>query len=201
MASVAVAYPGALHARDVAARSRDSLDRALAHDAELTIASVADDAAILGAFQRAGEVHADCTLFRRGSGGAAVRVGPGTLWVSLALARVDALVACTPDRIMNRHVRPLLRALTKSGALAHYFGKDWISVAHRPAASCGFSHDRGSGRCMFEAFVALSTPFALGPRGSFDGKEPATLAELTGKTFDPARVARAIGDAYAPGAP
>ncbi len=194
MVTRGVAYLGALAPRDIAARSRAELDRPLTYDAELTIARVSSEAVLLGAFQRGHDVSVESALYRRGSGGAAVRVGPGTLWVSLALKQPGY----EPGKILNRHVRPLLRALTKVGATAHYFGRDWISVAHRPAALAGFSHDSATGRTAFEAFVAVATPFALGPRASFLGKVPATLEELVGKSIDMDRVAKAIRDAYAP---
>ncbi len=75
-------------------------------------------------------------------------------------------------------MRPLLRALTKAGAPAHYFGRDWISVAHRPVGWVGFGHLRASARTVVEAIIALDTPFDVYARASFDGKTPATLAEL-----------------------
>jgi hypothetical protein len=138
-------------------------------------------------------------VHRRGSGGPTVAVGPGTLYVSLALAHPSALTACDARRLVNRYVRPLLRALTKSGAQAHYFGRDWMSVMHRPAAWIGFAHDAGSGRALVEAFIAVSTPFAFGtrPRASFLGKEPGTLEGIMGRTFDLDAVASAVVDAYA----
>ncbi len=200
MGAAAVACPGALPPAEIAARSRGALDRPLTRDVELTIAHASAEAVLLGAFGRAapGEIGAERTLLRRGSGGAAVRIGPGTLWVSLTLANLDALVPCAPDKILNRHVRPLLRALGRVGALAHYFGRDWLSVAHRPAAAVGFAHDRASGRLHVEAFVAVSTPFALGPRASFLGKESGTLDALVGRPISMDRLAREIVEAYAP---
>src|SRR5687768_9693945 len=103
----------------------------IARAAELVIATPAEEAILLGAFQRSSEVdsfYQSLPLYRRGSGGAAARIGPGTVWLRLALKRPDALVDATAPRLMNRYVRPLLRALTKMGAHAHYFDRDWISV-------------------------------------------------------------------------
>src|SRR5262245_15360701 len=131
MSTIGVAQLGTLAPREIAACSRAALDRALAHDAELVIARASSDAVLLGAFQRGTEVDTPLAVFRRGSGGAALRVGEGTLWVSLALARPSALVACENAKIVNRYVRPLLREITKLGAPARYFGRDWISVAQR----------------------------------------------------------------------
>jgi hypothetical protein len=89
-----------------------------------------------------------------------------------------------------------LRALTRVGALAHFFGRDWISVQHRPAAWVGFAHDATTRRTLFEAFVALRTPFHLGPRSSFLSKTPGTLDEIVGRAMEPERLVEAIVDAY-----
>ncbi len=206
MPTAGLAVPGALPPAEIAARSREALDRPLAHDVELTIAHATGEAVLLGAFQRVGArdgKDVKYTFHRRGSGGAAFFVGPGTLWVSLALATLDALGPCPPDKILNRHVRPLLRALRRCGALAHYFGRDWVSVAHRPAAAIGFAHDRASGRTHVEAFVAVSTPFVRtedAGRASFLGKAPGTLEELTGKPLAMDRLSSAVAEAFVPDA-
>jgi len=190
----------------VAAHSRTALDRPLAHPGELWVAVVRDEARILGAFQRARSVDrpvegtgldevAPAAQFRRGSGGPAVRVGPGTVHVALALAHPGALTASDAKRIVNRSVRPLLRALTKVGALAHFFGRDWVSVHHRPAAWVGFAHDAATRRTLFEAFVAVRTPFARA-RPSFLGKEPGSLDAIVGGAISPQRLVDAILHAY-----
>jgi hypothetical protein len=184
-------------AADIGAHSRAMLDRPLGTDtAELWVATAADDAVMVGAFQRGAGIEADCPLVRRGSGGPAVRLGAATVHVALALGHPSALIACAENTIVNRYVRPLLRALTKVASLAHFFGSDWISVAHRPVAWVGFAHDATTRRSAFEAFVALRTPFALAPRPSFRGKPHATLEEVTGKQIDPAGLADAIVDSY-----
>jgi hypothetical protein len=121
--------------------------------------------------------------------------------VALALAHPGALVPCDEKRIVNRAVRPLLRALTRAGHMAHYFGRDWVAVAHRPVAWVGFAHDASTRRTLFEGFVAVRTPFAIAERASFLGKPHATL-ETAGapggaRAVDSARIAGAIADAYA----
>ncbi len=191
-----------LPARDLGAHSLRALDRRLACPGELWVAVAADRATVLGAFQRAenGTVGGAGPAVRRGSGGPAVLVGPGTVHVALALASPGAIVPCDEKRIVNRAVRPLLKALTKAvgrpGVVAHYFGRDWVSVGHRPAAWVGFGHDAGTRRTLFEAFVAVSTPFSEGPRPSLLDKAPATLEELAGAPIAPERVAEAILQAY-----
>jgi hypothetical protein len=94
-------------------------------------------------------------------------------------------------------VRPLLRALTRTGSQAHYFGRDWVSVAHRPAAWVGFAHDATTRRTLLEAFVAVRTPFATRARASFLGKPAGTLESIGGRPVDPERVALAVVEAYA----
>lgn len=123
-------------------------------------------------------------------------VSGGTVHVALALAHPGALTSCDERRIVNRAVRPLLRALTKTGSLAHFFGRDWVSVEQRPAAWVGFAHDSTTRRTLFEAFVAVRTPFANRDRESFLGKTPGALESIAGHPVDPFRVADAIVDAY-----
>jgi hypothetical protein len=190
---------GERSADDIAAVSRSSMDRPLAAPAELWVAVASDDAVLVGAFQRAADFPSDWRLVRRGSGGPEVRLGPGTLHVALAMASPGALVSGDETRIVNRAVRPLLRALTKTGSLAHYFGRDWISVARRPVGWVGFAHDATSQRTLFEAFVGVLTPFATGPRASFLGKPVATLDSLRPRPAGLAqahRLADAVIEAY-----
>ncbi len=185
MASIRAQVREGLSTLELAARSRSALDRPLLHPAELLVAVPSDEALALGAFQRACEVgdggETERALVRRGSGGGEARVGSGSLWLQLALAESSALVACPPERLLNRHVRPLLRAITRAGVLAHYFERDWVSGAKRPVAAIAFAHDATSGRAFVEAIVAVTTPFAVRTRASTMGKEPATLAELGAK--------------------
>jgi hypothetical protein len=195
---------GVLRLEGAATRLADAscraLDRPLAHDGELLLATLSDEAVVLGALQRASELGAaddgTATLLRRGSGGAEARVGAGSLWMQLALSRSDALVRCEPSRLLNRYVRPLLRALTKVGALAHYFDRDWISAGKRPVAMIALAHDAASGRALVEAIIAVRTPFAVRARSSYLGKEPATLADI-GAVVELARLGDAIAQAYA----
>jgi hypothetical protein len=181
---------GHLSPAEAAHVSRTSLDRPLAAGAELLVAEVRGAATVRGAFQRGGGV-------RRGSGGPEVLADTGTVWVALALARSGELTPCPAARLVNRYVRPLLRAIGKLGAPAHYFGRDWVSVQHRPAAFVGFAHDASSGRALFEAIVAVSAPFAPSPRPSFLGKEPGTLAGLLGRPVEASRLVDVIVESYA----
>jgi hypothetical protein len=87
-------------------------------------------------------------------------------------------------------VRPLLAAITKAAAPARYFGRDWISVAHRPVALVAYGHDATTQRTTFEAIVACRAPLGVGARASYLGKEPATL------DLDPGLLGGAIAEAY-----
>jgi hypothetical protein len=189
-------------AAELAAISRTALDRPLVHSAELVIAVPSDEALVLGAMQRLSELGdaIDPKVFvtRRGSGGAEAQVGPGTVWMQLALASPSALVACEADRLLNRYVRPLLRALAKVGALAHYYDRDWVTASKMPVAAVAFAHDAGTGRALVEAFVAVDTPFAIRNRKSFLGKPARTLRSVgIDAEVDVGRVADAVIDAYA----
>lgn len=179
---------------ELSSRSWSAIDAELRAPASLDVSIIAESGSILGAFQRSCDDPR--ASFVRASGGSSLSVAEGTIHVALALATHDALVSCTREQILNRYVRPLLRALTKVGALAHYFGRDWISVLHRPAAFVGFAHDAASARTSFEAFVGVREPLWTEVRASHAGKSPASLEELTGKALEPERVAAAIEQAY-----
>jgi len=187
----------------IAAYSRAALDRPLQCSAELWVTVAQSDATIVGAFQRADGLPEGHALLRRGSGGPEVMVGAGTVHVALALAHPGALVPCDEKRIVNRSVRPLLRALTKvlgqKGA-AYYFGRDWVSVGKRPAAWVGFAHDSTTRRTFFEAFIAVRLPFARTQRPSFLGRPHGTLESIVERAVEPADIATAVADAYAAGA-
>lgn len=158
---IGIIRAGELAAGQLAAHSRASLDRPLRAPAELMVATASDAALALGAFQRGAGKPDAVPLVRRGSGGPEVLVAPGTLHVLLAMESPDALVPCDERRIVNRAVRPLLRALTRVGHAAHFFGRDEIVVAHRPVAWVGFAHDAGSRRTTFEALVHVQDPRLL----------------------------------------
>ncbi len=174
----------------LAARSAAALDRPLVGVAEVFVGSASDEGVVVGAFD-----HARSGV-RRGSGGAPVRIGPGSVWLQVALARADALVAADAPRLVNRYVRPLLQALTKIGATAHYFGRDWVSATKRPVAFVGFAHDATTGRCLVEAVVAVSTPFADARWSSFRDVEPVTVADVAPRA-GVAQVTEAIVLSYA----
>ncbi len=182
---------------EIAARSRAGLDRPLDYDAEFEVAIAEDSVRLVGAFQRIVTPPQRLTA-RRGSGGPELSLEKGTVHVGLALRHPGALVPCEPARIVNRLVRPLLRALTRCGHVARYFGRDWISVSGSPVGWVGFAHDAETRRTFFEALIAVTETFAdAGP--SFLGKIPGTLEAAAGKAVDSWRVAGAIVEAYSEG--
>jgi hypothetical protein len=186
---------GTIAPREIAAAGSHAIDGVLAGDAELSVHSLSGEALVLGAFQRATANDAR-PLVRRVSGGPSVAVGKGTIYLVLSLSQSQALTSCDAPKLVNRYVRPLLRALTKLGATAHYFGRDWVSVMHRPAGEVVFAHDAETGRSVVEAFIAVSTPFERAPRASFLGKEPGTLETITGRRFEMEKLIDGIVGAY-----
>lgn len=199
MASIGMTVRHGLGVAELSAMSRGALDRPLLHDAELLVVVPSEEGILFGAHQRVTEVAAalrTLPLHRRGSGGGETRVGPGTIWLQLALSNSSALVPCPPDRLINRHVRPLLRAITKAGVLVHYFERDWVSGEKRPVAQISFAHDASTGRALVEALIAVTTPFAMRPRSSLMGKAQATLREL-GMRSDAAALSEMIVASYA----
>jgi hypothetical protein len=185
-----VVRPGEQGLGALAARSRAALDATLREPGELWVAVASEPGVLLGAFQRTQGLQGQGLLRRRGSGGPEVRVAPGSVHVLLSLASPAALVPCDEKRIVNRHVRPLLRALTRTGHLAHYFGRDWVSVAGQPVAWVGFAHDATTRRTVFEALVAIGAPFAVRPRESLRGKDAGVV------DVEPSRLVDAIVEAY-----
>jgi len=180
--------------------------------AQYGVFSVPQAAFVLGAFQRAASALnlprlADLPLpvRRRASGGPALRVGPGTLHVLVTLPTVATLTPGDAPRLVNRHVRPLLRALTRVGHKpAHFLGRDWVSIDRVPVAWVGFAHHAGSGHAAFEAFVAVTHSVALPsvddgyPARSLleHPKTPTTLQALTSQPLSVELVADAIRAAY-----
>lgn len=139
----------------------------------------AEEMVLLGAFQRSGDVKTILPQRRRSSGGAAVRVGPGTVWFQEPFSEIE------PDKILNRAVRPLLAWLTKKTSRPiRYFGRDWIAVDGRPVGIVSFSYESKSGRGLFEAFVSARTLVTTGPRASYRDKEPMTLDVDPAKLVD-----------------
>jgi hypothetical protein len=118
------------------------------------------------------------------------------VYVALVLASASAVVAdADPERIVNRHVRPLLSALTKLGVPSMYGGRDFIASRKSPIAWVSFQHSADTARAAFEAIVGVETPIASLPRRSFLDRAPKNLREL-GCVCDSSVVAEKIAASY-----
>jgi hypothetical protein len=171
-------------------------------------------AVVLGQHQRAPRVldvagcrAAGVPVFRRATPGTAAFLGRRALVLSLALPHVAALFPDASHRtLLNRNVRPFLRGFTAAGALAHYFGRDVVSIRKRPAALLAF--DAGDdGAVLIEVIAGFDQPFALPAElasdeeraapGRFGGHAPVALAEVLPPGTEPGTVARCVADALA----
>jgi hypothetical protein len=162
--------------------------------AVLAASIVTGPVVILGAMQRAGRVvdvhackEAGVRVLRRTTTGTAAWMGGTGLVLALALPHVASIATDATDRtLLNRNVRPFLRAFTRVGAMAHYFGREWISLRKRPAALLGFDVTR-KGAVLIEMLVGLDQSIALPIElttieeravNRFQGKTPASLHEV-----------------------
>jgi hypothetical protein len=173
------------------------LERAAAEGApQMTASVVRGPAVVLGAGQRAGRVvdlpacaRAGTAVLRRSTAGTAAFVGERAIVWTLALPHVAALAPdATARTLLNRNVRGFLKGLSRAGAIAHYFGREWISVRQRPAALLGFEMTR-EGATLIEVFAGLERSIAIPEALSTSderavdrwlGKSPAGLAEVMG---------------------
>jgi hypothetical protein len=207
---------GAVSVGEALALGPALLARAAADRIPVLAASVVfGPAIVLGAMQRAGRVvllpacaEAGVTVFRRATTGTAAYVGGlGIVW-SLALPHVASLAPdATPRTLLNRNVRGFLKGLGQVGALAHYFGREWIAVRRRPAAILGFDVTR-EGAVLLDVLAGVDTPIAVPEALAADderavdrwrGAEPIALGEVV--RADPHDVARSVMDAVASRAP
>lgn len=158
-------------------------------------ATLRGEAWLLGIHQHAGQVlpgrepgsagGAPAVVLRRATGGVAVRAGAGITYIALALRDRSSLMPCPPARILNRNVRGALAGFRQAGIIAHYFGRDFLSIDARPAAWVGWAA-RTDGRVLIELFVCESSSCFIAPRelgypalasAPFRGKEPWTLEQ------------------------
>ena len=152
------------------------------------------DVWVLGAHQHVGQVlptpqmlHGNATppLLRRSTGGVMLRASEGIVYAALALRDRNALMPCPRSRILNRNVRGALQGLRTAGIVAHYFGRDFLSVDARPAAYVSWGA-RADGRVLLEFFLCDTHTCFISPRelgyparkdDPFRGKEAWTLEQ------------------------
>ena len=160
------------------------------------------DVWVLGAHQHVGQVlpapqalpgNATPPLVRRSSGGVMLRASEGIVYVALALRDRNALMPCPRARILNRNVRGALQGLRSAGIVAHYFGRDFLSVDARPAAYVGWA-SRLDGRVLLEFFLCDTHSCFVSGRelgyparkdDPFRGKEAWTLEQAYFQTHHP----------------
>jgi hypothetical protein len=80
-----------------------------------------------------------------------VLAGEGVSYVALALHDRSTLMACPPQRLLNRNVRGALQGLRLLGVPANYFGRDFLSFEARPAVHVSWDDDE---RVLLELFVS-----------------------------------------------
>jgi hypothetical protein len=127
-----------------------------------------------------------------------VRARPGTAGVLLAVPPGGWPERLAGDRLLNRCVRGLLRALPRAGATggAFYFGRDFVVSQHRHVATVSQDGARG-GTLLFEAIVAATAPLAV-PAAYPEHPDPRAPGPPPGDLGDPGfeRLAAAIVDGY-----
>ena len=184
-----------------------------AAEGTLTVAPLVGEGVALGAFQRARSTldlakleGSGLSLVRRATGGPALRVGRGQIHLSLSLSRPEAFGGVAdPNRALNRHVRPLLRALEAIGKPTTFGGRDILLMGASPIAWVGLGHRVADRSTTLEAIVSVRTPFglptdldlaygAIAPR--FLGRAPSTLEGVLGREIDASAVVSAIVAAY-----
>jgi len=170
-------------------------------------------AVLLGLHQRAARVldvaacqRANVRVFRRATAGTAAFAGKRALVFSLALPQVAALFPDASFRtLLNRNVRPFLKGFSAAGALAHYFGREWVSLRKRPGAVLGFDVAE-DGAVLIEVIAGFDESIEIPPAftgehersiARYTGHAPTSLAELLRPGAPPDSLARAVADAFA----
>lgn len=135
---------------------------------------------VLGARQRPAAVLSSGPWIHRATTGAEAHIAGAAVWWSLALPSVRTLFPdATTDTLLNRNVRGFLRGFTACGALAHFFGRDVISVRHRTGAILGYDV-LDDGRVLLDVIAGWTDALSL-PDGSRaelrrDGPRPEGVA-------------------------
>lgn len=182
-ASASIVRARTLSPLDAVALSRALRDRAASERRVIAAGAVVTGPALLvGARQRAARVvdrasleRAAIPLVRRATTGTHVFIAPtGAALFALALPTRTALAPDTRGpTTLNRNVRGWLQGLTRHGALAHYFGREWLTIHKRPAGVLALSGglDRS---LLIELWIGLDAPLTL----------PESLASEHERTLD-----------------
>jgi hypothetical protein len=159
-------------------------------------ATLQGEAIVLGNYQRASQALAQDAQkrlppLRRRSGGSSVLAGTGISYVALALHDRASLMACPPQRLLNRNVRGALQGLRLAGVPANYFGRDVLSFEARPAVYVGWDAD-DQDHVLLEFFVSDqrscwpdAATYGYPPRKEdvLRGRTPTTLQEANARAL------------------
>ncbi len=97
---------------------------------------------------------------RRLTGGRAVPAGHGFIGIAFFLPSAWDLTGnpnriLSPDRVLNRYVRGVMRGCHRFKVRALYMGRDVLTVNHKKIALAGFTFSKAGG-VLFECHLALS---------------------------------------------
>lgn len=172
-------------AAEMSARSATALAAPLVGAGTFCVEVATDAGLLLGALDR---WQGEGACFRRGTGGPLVRISPGSIRVALVLRAPNALVDIDVARVANRHVRPLLRAMSRALGPVVFGGREFISCRGSPVAFVGVGHVAETGRTLFEAILSGAEPCFVSNRPA--SGPPRAL-------FEDARVSRLSSEALA----
>lgn len=141
---------------------------------------VTGEALVMGGLQREEQVrlrHAHLENYpveKRATTGVSLLAPKGAIQQLIVVPRVNALYSdANAGNFINRTVRGFLRAYNRSGAKAHYFGREHFTLSRRPAGILGLDVTSG-GAWILEAWVGVE---AAAPVVGFRGNAPIGLRE------------------------
>lgn len=167
--------------------------RRVREDVELVVSHtriVGATATVLGRHQTGAEPAA----LRRETGGPPWVLAEGAHWIRVALAHASVLMPTPPDKLLNRNVRPLLAAIRRSGPVAMYGGRDFVSADGTIVALVAWARGAG-GEVVLDVALASPDGTLLDPRPS--PGTPWYVGKTACAVVDPELPAR-IAAAYAP---
>lgn len=181
---------------EAAARARAVLSAAQDGACHIAASIVRGPVALLGARQRSASVLVDTPWARRPTTGAEAWIAETGIAWSLALPHVAALFPdARGETLLNRNVRGFLRGFTRCGALAHFFGRDVISVQRRAAATLGYDVLE-DGRVLLEVIAGWERAPTLPDERQSAQRRAAPREEAVGlREFVGARGPEAVADA------
>lgn len=187
-------------AREAVARAHAALSAASDGGCHLVGSIVQGPVAVLGSRQRASAVIEGADAVHRLTTGIEAWIGDRAIWWSLALPTLSALYPdARAETLLNRNVRPFLKGLTRCGALAHYFGREVISIQRRSGAVLGYDV-LADGRVLLDVIAGWNGPTSLPRERSSARRRETPRAE--GLALEPlvsgrsaAEVAAAVMDA------